>query len=308
MMMTGRLFVDGKDAYTEWGVFVLEQGYNDLVAMPPLKTFDSNDWQEEDGIEADLSAPVLNTKDVSIQFAYSSLYNRFDDFVNHLADGAYHTFDCRSIRRTYSLRMTQMPNLTQAQYLGIFALKFADDYPLKNYTYQAPNSSIAEVRDYTLDDIPFTKYGCRICAGTLASVKKAADVKTNLLRNIARKSGAIYDGLRVTLKSKEVKLVVHARATTLAALWRNYDALLYDLTRPGERTLYVAALEQEFPCAYKSCSVMAFYPQDTWLDFELTLTFTRDFRLNADETLLATEDGTLVFTEDEINAIDLMKS
>lgn len=306
-MMTGRLFVDGKDAYTEWGVFVLEQGYNDLVAMPPLKTFDSNDWQEEDGIEADLSAPVLNTKDVSIQFAFSGLYNRFDDFVNHLADGAYHTFDCRSIGRTYSLRMTQMTNLTQAQYLGIFALKFADDYPLRNYTYQAPNSSIAEVRDYTLDDIPFTKYGCRICAGTLASVKKAADVKTNLLRNIARKSGAIYDGSKVTLKSKDVKLVVHARATTLAALWRNYDALLYDLTRPGERTLYVAALEQEFACAYKSCSVMAFYPQDVWLDFELTLTFTRDFRLNADETLLVTEDGTLVFTEDEINAIDLMK-
>lgn len=306
-MMTGRLFVDGKDAYTEWGVFVLEHGYNDLVAMPPLKTFDSNDWQEEDGIEADLSAPVLNTKDVSIQFAYSGLYNRFDDFVNHLADGAYHTFDCRSIGRTYSLRMTQMPNLTQAQYLGLSALKFADDYPLKNYTYQAPNSSIAEVRDYTLDDIPFTKYGCRICAGTLASVKKAADVKTNLLRNIARKSGAIYDGSKVTLKSKDVKLVVHARATTLAALWRNYDALLYNLTRPGERTLYVAALEQEFACAYKSCSVNAFYPQDAWLDFELTLTFTRDFRLSADETLLATEDGTLVFTEDEINAIDLMK-
>ena len=306
--MTGRLFVDGKDAYTEWGVFVLEHGYNDLVAMPPLKPFDSNDWQEEDGIEADLSAPVLNTKDVSIQFAYSGLYNRFDDFVNHLADGAYHTFDCRSIGRTYSLRMTQMPNLTQAQYLGLSALKFADDYPLKNYTYQAPNSSIAEVRDYTLDDIPFTKYGCRICAGTLASVKKAADVKTNLLRNIASKSGAIYDGSKVTLKSKDVKLVVHARATTLAALWRNYDALLYDLTRPGERTLYVAALEQEFACAYKSCSVNAFYPQDAWLDFELTLTFTRDFRLSADEILLATEDGTLVFTEDEINAIDLMKS
>lgn len=305
-MMTGRLFVDGKDAYTEWGVFVVEQGYNDLVAMPPLKTFDSNDWQEEDGIEADLSAPVLNTKDVTIQFAFSGLYSRLADFVNHLADGAYHTFNCKSIGRTYSLRMTQMPNLTYTQRLGVFAIKFANDFPLKGYTYQAPSSNIAEVRDYTLDDSPFTKYGCRICAGTLASVKKAADVKTNLLRNIVRKSGAIYDGIKVTFKSKDVNLVVHARATTLAALWRNYDALLYDLIRPGERTLYVAALEQEFPCVYKSCSAKAFYPEDVWLDFELTLTFTRDFRLNADETLLATEDGTLVFTENEVYAIDLM--
>lgn len=305
-MMTGRLFVDGKDAYTEWGVFVVEQGYNDLVAMPPLKTFDSNDWQEEDGIEADLSAPVLNTQEATVQFAAIGLYSRLADFVNHLADGAYHTFDCKSIGRIYSLRMTQMPNLTYAQRLGAFAIKFANDFPLKGYTYQAPSSSIAEVRDYTLDDSPFTKYGCRICAGTLASVKKAADVKTNLLRNLLRRSGAIYDGTKVTFKSKDVKLVVHARATTLAALWRNYDALLYDLTRPGERTLYVAALEQEFPCVYKSCSAKAFYPEDVWLDFELTLTFTRDFRLNADETLLATEDGTLVFTENEVYAIDLM--
>lgn len=305
-MMTGRLLIDGKDAYTEWGVFVIDQGYNDLVAMPPLKTIDSNDWQEEDGIEADLSAPVLNTADVTIQFAFSGLYNRFDDFVNHLADGAYHTFSCKSIGRTYSLRMTQMPNLTYAQRLGVFTIKFANDFPLKGYTYQAPSSSITEVRDYTLDDIPFTKYGCRICAGTLASAKKAADAKTNLLRNIVRKSGAIYDGLKVTLKSKDVKMIVHARATTLAALWRNYDALLYNLIQPGERTLYVAALEQEFPCVYKSCSVKEFYPEDVWLDFELTLTFTRDFRLNAEEALLATEDGTLVFTEDEVNAIDLM--
>lgn len=305
-MMTGRLFVDGKDAYTEWGVFVVEQGYNDLVTMPPLKTFDSNDWQEEDGIEADLSAPTLDTNDVTIQFAFSGLYNRFDDFVNHLADGAYHTFSCKSIGRTYALRMTQMPNLTCAQHLGAFAIKFANDFPLKDYTYQAPSSSIAEVRDYTLDDIPFTKYGCRICAGTLANVKKAADVKTNLLRNLLRKSGAIYDGSKVTLKSKDVKLVVHARATTLSALWRNMDALLYNLTQPGERMLYVAALEQAFPCVYKSCSVKVFYPEDVWLDFELTLTLTRALRLNADEALLATEDGTLVFTEDEVYAIDLM--
>lgn len=305
-MMTERLIIDGKDAFSEWGVIVVDQGYNDLVAMPPLKTLDSNDWQEEDGIEADLSAPVLNTKDITIQFAFSGLYNRFDDFVNHLADGAYHTFNCKSIGRTYVLRMTQMPNLTCAQYLGVFAIKFTNDYPLKDYTYLAPSSSIAEVRDFTLDDIPFTKYGCRICAGTLSSVKKAADVKTNLLRNITRKSGAIYDGAEVTYKSKDVKLVVHARATTLSALWRNMDALLYNLTQPGERTLYVAALEQEFPCVYKSCSVKAFYPEDVWLDFELTLTFTRDFRSSADEMLLATEDGTLVFTEDEIYVIDLM--
>lgn len=305
-MMTGRLVIDGKDAYSEWGVIVTDQGYNGLVAMPPLKSPDTNDWQEEDGIEADLTAPVLDTKEASVQFAAIGLRSRPADFLSHLADGAYHTFSCKDIGRTYGLRMVSVPNMDYSPALSVFTVKFADDFPLNGYTYLAPQSTLAEVRDYALDDAPFTKYGCRICAGSLSEVRRAADAKTNLLRNIQRKAGAAYDGARVTFKSKNVKLAVHARAATLAALWRNMDALLYDLARPGGRTLYVAALEQEFPCVYKGCSVKAFYPEDVWLDFELTLTFTHGFRLDADDTLLAAEDGVLVFTEDELNAINLM--
>ena len=48
--MTDRFYIDGKDAFTEYGVFVQEDGYNELVAFPSLKSVKSNDWQEEDGI------------------------------------------------------------------------------------------------------------------------------------------------------------------------------------------------------------------------------------------------------------------
>ena len=57
--MINRLFIDGNDAYLQYGVYVTSGGFNELVAFPPLKSVDSNDWQEEDGVEADLSAPVL---------------------------------------------------------------------------------------------------------------------------------------------------------------------------------------------------------------------------------------------------------
>ena len=53
--MSGRFYIDGKDAFTEYGIYVQEGGYNELVAFPPLKAVTSNDWQEEDGIEPDLS-------------------------------------------------------------------------------------------------------------------------------------------------------------------------------------------------------------------------------------------------------------
>ena len=35
--MSGRFYIDGKDAFTEYGIYVQEGGYNELVAFPPLK-------------------------------------------------------------------------------------------------------------------------------------------------------------------------------------------------------------------------------------------------------------------------------
>ncbi|MGN0237609.1 MAG: hypothetical protein ACI4AK_05945 [Lepagella sp.] len=278
-MMEGRLYIDGKDAYSTWGVYVATGGWNDLIAYPPLKKVTSNDWQEEDGIEPDLSNPKLDTKDVQIKMVCSDPY-RLADFVDMLSDGSYHTFNCASIMRQYTLRLTQMPNLDYATHVGMITLKMSNDFPLQGYSYLTPMSIIAESTDYCIDGTPLTDYGCRILKGSLSEVLKAGNVKPNLLRNIDSQSGAIYDGANVTYKSKDVKLNCLMRAGTLDELWRNYDALLYDLTRPEERMLQVEELGRSFPFHYKSASVSAFYPTDKiWLTFTLTITFTRDFRI-----------------------------
>lgn len=306
-MMTGRLYIDGHDAYLQWGVYVVLGGWNEAIAYAPLKAVEYNDWQEEDGIEADLSDPKLNTKEISLNFAYAGLYSRFIEFVNLLADGAYHEFNCTHIRRQFTLRMTQMPNLDHAATLGFVSIKFSNDFPLKGYSYKAPNSNVARAEDYLIDGVPFTDYGCRILKGSLSEVMKAAAVKQNLLRNIATLPGAIYDGAVVTFKSKDVKLNCLMRADTLDELWRNYDALLFDLIRPDERLLEVSELEQTFPCFYKSASVSEFYPEDKiWLAFTITLTFTHSFRLEGDDYVLASEDGIIIFTEDGENAIEML--
>lgn len=284
-MMTGRLYIDGKDAYKQWGVFVVSGGWNELLAYPALKTVDSNDWQEEDGIEADLDNPRLNTKEASLKIAYSGLFSRFIEFVTLLADRGYHDFNCASIGRRFTLRLTQMPNLDAYKSLGFITLKLADDFPLRDYTYQAPESSIFSSDDYLIDGKAFTDYGCRILQGSLSEIMKTANVKTSLIRNINILPGAEYDDdAKITFKSKDVKLKCLMRAATLAELWRNYDALLYDLIRPEERMLEVSELEQTFPCYYKSASVSQFFPDDKiWLEFTLTLTFTHSFRLQGDD-------------------------
>lgn len=304
-MLTGRLFIDGLDAYSTWGVYIASGGFNELIAYPPLKDVPSNDWQEEDGEEADLSAPVLNCSEPTVLFAFAGSFSRVHDFINHLASRTHHEFNCASIGRTYSLRMVQSPNFTQLRDLGTFSVKFSNDFPLKGYTYQSPQSNIVPQTGYLLDDTPFSAYGCRMKRGTLAEVMKPAAVKTNLLRNISTQSGVIYDDEEVTFKSKEIRLHCLMRADTLPQLWRNYDALLYNLTRPGERRLEVSEAEHTFSCYYQRASVTAFYPTDKiWIEFTLYLAAVGNLRPQ-DDCLLATEDAVLLVTQDAINHIDL---
>lgn len=298
--MTGRLYIDGNDVYDAYGVYVTEGGWNELVAFPPLKAVESNDWQEMDGIEADLSAPVLNSREVQLKIAVGGDYRGFLELIELLADGAYHTFNCAHIQRTYSLRLVSVPNLANAMLIGTANLRLADDFPLSGYTYLAPSSSIATVTDYTFDNVPFTDYGVRVLQGTLDEVLRTPNVKPLLLRNIGSQAGALYDGGGdVTYKSKDVKIFCLMRANTLTELWRNYDALLYDLVRPNERSLGVDEIGYELPFHYKSCQVTAFYPTDKiWLQFTLTVAFTTGFRISGVNTFIIANTDDFLTAED----------
>ena len=305
--MSGRFYIDGKDAFTEYGIYVQEGGYNELVAYPPLKAVTSNDWQEEDGIEPDLSEPTLNTKEFSLKIVLSGKDYRWGGFIELLSDKAYHTFDFREIGRSYSLRLVSNPNTDLATLLGFITIKLADDFPLSEYAYKEPESSLYGSDNYELDGKPFSDYGIIVLDGTFDEIEKSPDVKTCLLRNIKKLNGALYDGEKVTYKAKDVKINCLMKAASLTELWRNYDALLYNLVQPEQRMLYSDETGNEYPCHYKSCSVSEFYGSDKiWLKFTITLCFI-SFRLEDDEFVLATETRDLVVTEDGEFAIDLRK-
>lgn len=305
--MSGRFYIDGKDAFSEYGIYVQEGGYNELVAFPPLKAVTSNDWQEEDGIEPDLSEPTLNTKEFSLKIILSGKYYRWGGFIELLSDKAYHDFDFREIGRTRRVRLVSNPNTDLAMLLGFITIKLADDFPLDGYAYKEPESTVSGSDNYELDGKPFSYYGVRVLEGTLDEIEKSPDVKTCLLRNIKKLNGALYDGEKVTYKAKDVKINCLMKAASLTELWRNYDALLYNLVQPEQRMLYSDETGNEYPCHYKSCSVSEFYGSDKiWLKFTITLCFI-SFRLEDEEFVLATETRDLVVTEDGEFAIDLRK-
>ena len=275
--MTGKLYIDGVDIYLLYGIFVTQNGYNELIAYPPLKTVESNDWQEDDGIEVDLSAPALDTRELTIRFAYHGNIGKFNSFIELLSDGAYHDFNFADIGRIYRLRLVSQSNMSRTCDLHVLALRFADDFPLSGYSYVAPLSSLVPLKSYKIDEKNLSEYGVRILKGTDDEIAKSSEVKKNLLRNIKSENGVLYDGENVTFQTKDVKLNCLMMAGNLVEFWRNYNALLYDLVRPKERVLY--ANGKEYSCYYKSCNVVDFSPVGKiWFHFSLVLVFT-NFRV-----------------------------
>ena len=303
--MIGKFNIDGIDAYERFGVFISDAGLVSLLQYPPLKKVDSNDWPEEDGEEFDLSEPTLDTKTVQVKFA-SHKANRFGAFFAAMSDTGYHDFEVPSIARTFRLRLSSQQAMTHYPRAEAFTLQLSDDFPLRGYSYVAPETSITRTSGYELDGRDLGQYGVTILEGSLAEVLKSPAVKQNLLQNLQRENGAIYDGEYVACQTKEVKLKCSLRAHTFDEFWRNYNALLYDLTRPDERLLFVEYTGYEYPCYYKSCSSSQFLftHGKIWWVFDLTLVFT-SFRVEGEEYLLASEDDMLIITEDGESAIDL---
>lgn len=271
--MTGKFYIDNADAYETYGICMTEGSYKSLMAWPALKAVAFNDWHENDGIEPDLAKPVLDMRNISLNFATSGGRAKFAGFMEVLDSMIYHDFYIEELGRHWKLRMTVHPSLAATDRLHVLTVSFADDFPLPDYEYAIPESTASPSEDYLLDDRKLTDYGVYILEGTLAGLMKRPSVKPNLLRNIKSLPGAIYDdGGEVISQSKDITLNCLLRAGSIEEMWRNYDALLYDLTRCDERRLSVRSLGKEYPFYYKSSSVSEFAASGKiWLKFSITI-------------------------------------
>jgi hypothetical protein len=313
--MKNNLYIDGTDAFTRFGVFIAEGGHNEVVAFPALKAPEvSNDWAEYDGIEVDLSDPKLDTKELEIKFNAVGMYQT-GDFISLLSDGAYHTFEFKRIGYTCKLRLVSEVNV--ALYIGAksFSLKFADDFPLRDYKYTAPLSTTnIPTQGYEIDGIDFSVYGIRVLEGSEAQILKAPAVKKNMLRNLSTQNGAIYDGKQVVYQHKEATLNCCLIAKNLTEFWRNYNAFLHDLIKvveidegegvkvqTAERSLFVESTYEEYPCYYKSSKVSLFSPDGTIYDVKAFLPIWSEAGCTVivDESFLDFTDGDSVMGEVE---------
>lgn len=286
--MIGQLHINGVDVFTRYSIKLAEGAHSSLLQYPALKTPKSVDWSERNGKDYDLSDPKLNTRNLSISLGYVGV-EKVEEFIQMLSVTAYHIFEFKELGRTYKLRLVSHPDLSMFDPFGLFTLQFADDFPLRDYTYLAPLSNFntpqgyeisyitldAETNQYITITNSLSDYGVYVMSNT-DSIEKMPNVKPNLLRNINSQHGVIYDDSRVVYQTKDVAIDCFMRANTLSEFWRNYDALLYDLTRPKAHDLHVTEIGKTYLCFYKSSSVQGFYITEYKIlyRFTITLTFT----------------------------------
>lgn len=308
-MLEGRLIIDGKDIWTTYGAFVTNDGWTQVAQMPALKKLDSNDWQEENGTEYDLSAPVLDKRELSLSLAFVNIDEGLPKLAADLCKGAYHEFNCLELGgRTLKLRLLGDGSMKVLRGLGTVTIKLADDFPfVEDYRYIAPTGGRTDT-GWLLDDRDFADYGLQFLEGTIAEFAALGSIKLALLRSSDYSAGCWYDPLTIDgtdpqeyetahWKARNVKLYLLMRAANLSDFWRNWDALLFDLSRPQQRTLSMPD-GNEVNFIYGGCSVSEFKPSGRpWLKMTLSLTLTSAISASGDAVLLTTEDGALLCLE-----------
>lgn len=304
--MKGQLYIDGVDAYSDFGAWITEGGYDNLFSFPALVAPDKNSWPEEDGVEVDLSSPALSGKEVSISFVASNPQINADEFISYIARPGYRIVRVPALGKEWKLRLLSHPDNvvygTTANRLVAFSLNFADDFPMRVSEYQPASGGgvILPSSGYLLDGKGLDRYGILIEKGRDSTLKSAA-VKQNLTRKFKSTDGVLYDADTLVFSEKDVTFKCCLIADTIERFWQCYTAFFNDLIKPGERLLGYDETGKNYKCYYKNTSgwKLQSLTGRVIAEFNLTLVFTA-FRVSGNITyLLATEDGAFVSTEDD---------
>lgn len=274
--MTGLLKIDGADAYTTYGVFPTGDSYAQVLEWPSLKELLISDWPDQNGIDVDLSAPVLDSRSLTLSFFTGGQLANIGGLMSALMNGSYHTLEFPQLGVEHSLRLISQPSYrSYSNATKHFALQLADDFPLAGYDYLAPNPTGISATGFKIDNIDLANYGMAVIEGAESEILKSPGIKQNLLVSIKNKAGVSYDGENVFAKSKEVEIGLLFRGS-MSDFIRNSRALLYNLVKPGERSFYAGVTGESYGCYYNGQRVERFLILNNrvWCEFSVSLVFT----------------------------------
>lgn len=275
--MTGKFRIDTIES-AAYGFVITEGSYDQLVEFPALKKPDTNSWDEENGIEVNLNNPKVESKEISLTFISTTAGHSIDEIVGILSNGANHSFYFYDLNLTKTLRFIGVNQRKgERNKMSQTTLTFSEDNPpIINAT---PASIIPTDYRYGIEGKMLTDYGIILLEGSMEELMKCPRPKKKLTIESETESGISYPDNILRYEAKDVRLKCLMRTSNIEQFKSNCNALLYELTRPGEKTFYCSEMNTtDNPFYYKNMQVEKFTTYGTgkiWCEFTLTLCFTK---------------------------------
>jgi hypothetical protein len=138
--MTGEVFIDNNDIWTAYGMILLAGSYNDLLKPSKRKASLSNNWQDENGLEIDLTDPKYEAKTVGLSFILSAdseaeWWNRYNVFFALIKGSGEHSLyikELSQIYQVYYIEVTSFEQITRIKTVNKVVAKFTISFGIAN--------------------------------------------------------------------------------------------------------------------------------------------------------------------------------
>lgn len=131
--MKGQLFINGKDAYSTWGVFLEDGSRNKLILGVPLKQFIENKSRLENGKRVLYSNPRQDERDIELVFCFvkpGNFVDNYQSFLNEMYKGEVNLrYVGHGVNSTFRLTYLNCRSLNSVQYAGKLSVRFNEPNP-----------------------------------------------------------------------------------------------------------------------------------------------------------------------------------
>lgn len=309
--MAAGVSIDGIDIST-LGMFIVRGGDEDLIVLPEQKEPEYVDWPEYAGKEYDLSNPVFEERDVTVQYYLMGNEKTFKYRLNefrrwHWVTG-YRELYIQEFDRTFNLRFKGISDYSQNRGFSVNGDKNAhidvdyvmdDPVQFLDNAITTPNGSGQQtyvgINDYDLSSFGINVrevYNSALCFSVKEPLIFESDYKTGVTADV---------DATLAKDDAEINIKCTMTADSLEQFWHNYNALWYHLSA-GEIKLSLTAARRYWKCWYKKMSAFTkVTPFGNRIMVRFTLTLVAFMPVHY---LLFTEAGKAINTENG-NVIDM---
>lgn len=307
--MIGSCIINGVDI-AQWDMFILKGSDSDFLSFPERKTPTSNNWQEYDGLDVDLSEIYFNAKKVTTDFfvkadAGAEFLYRLNAFHTLISTPGTLSLYSREFDRTFDLRFVSCPEYrhTNGMYKdgtkrGEITVEFSMDNPLQLFNNPAlfiptanRNTQFVSINNYDLG-----RFGIIVNECYNTTLKLPA-VKPPLVQSLERSTGLfVTPASQTTFEATQVTIECTMLADTREEFYHNYEALFNNLTKPEAVQLSTFSFDAD--CFYNSMQnfeKLKPFSDGVKVRFSLVLTLITPGLIRF---LLGTQDNYFINTQD----------